>query len=121
MELTEGLEGYVVDLRCLAASRPADPLAVARARRRRDMLTLPAIAGGYAIVGADGNLTELDPEASSLVARVLHASNCDHGIRLRVARALLDGRMRTQVVEEIGPPDDGRPKRWDPWAAHGPE
>jgi hypothetical protein len=121
MELTDAPEGYVVDLRALAAEKPADLLAFARARKRRDMLSLPAIAGGYGLVSADGYLTELEPEACQLVARVLHASNCDHGIRLRAGRALLNDRMRTQIVEEIGPADDGRPRKWDPWAAHGPE
>ena len=98
---TETITGYVVDLSC-ARSWSIDQLwERARKYSRECALKGTAIESGYALVQDDQTLVMLDPEATPLIVDAINLSGIEVGIRLRVERETVEGKMKTMLVTEI--------------------
>ena len=62
------------------------------------------LESGYALVGADGGVTLLDPEATAPVLDALRRSDREAGVWLRVRREPDDGALATVEVTEAPSP-----------------
>ncbi|GAA5512379.1 hypothetical protein Dcar01_01093 [Deinococcus carri] len=97
----ETLEGYVVDLICLRRYRQDELLERAREHTRACALKGHCVESGYGLVGNDGRLSLLDPDATPQIVGAAQHSEREQGLRVRVTRERQDGEMHTTRVEEV--------------------
>ena len=98
---TERITGYVVDLLCARSWSVDEFWEKARKHTRECALKGAAIESGYALVQDDQTAVMLDPEATPLIIDAISLSNIEIGIRLKVERETVEGKMRTVLVAEI--------------------
>jgi hypothetical protein len=97
----ETLKGYVVDLICLRRYPAGEYAERAKRHTRSCALKGHCVESGFALVGADGRVSLLDPEATPPVVQAVRESDREAGVRLLVRREPQDGAMRTVAVEEV--------------------
>lgn len=95
---TEVIEGYLIDLACVRKYPQDELLKRAKAHTRACALDGHCVESGYAVVGEDGRLMVLDPEATPKVVTALLQEQQDTNIKLRVERASNGTRMKTVSV-----------------------
>lgn len=100
-DLTETVEGYVVDTACIRKYPGEELLARARTHTRECALMGHCIESGYSLVSDNGRVTVLDTEATPLVVTALRNSDKGQGIKLRATRKMQKNEMETSHVEEI--------------------
>ncbi|MGB3754379.1 MAG: hypothetical protein WA954_10835 [Parerythrobacter sp.] len=97
----ETVEGWVLDIACLR-KYPRDEYAErARAHTTSCSLMGHCVESGYALVGDDGRVALLEPQATPRVMEALRRSDREAGVRLRARREVRDGALETVTVEEV--------------------
>ena len=100
----ETAEGWVLDIACLRKYPREEYAERAQAHTTECSTMGHCLESGYALVGADGGVTLLDPEATAPVLDALRRSDREAGVWLRVRREPAgDALAPVEVAEVLAP------------------